>query len=578
MKYKNTHLLLFGLLALLCGTKAWTTPPRPSKQGSITSYRKPLTGAFTWDRYNANGKRLYESNIPLVDTSSEGAVSKAKSIVQLLINFFKHHVRRLLWPGLNKNFDPNFGAPLPETAPLGCPFFGNNVLAGSKEKGPEYFYSETSAKLGHPSTWRFYFMGFPITSVSGSKNVNSVLKGKKFDVLSITPDPTSKKKKKKKREVLFSSDSVLFENDRKKHQFLRRLMGKAFTTSAIQDATAKIVEIATEQLDTVKDGGTVEVEEACQHFSLDVAGRQILGLDLKGKEEMERFRRAVDVYVNSLLKVEAYLTFPGNTLLPSFRARRYLVSKIKEKVAALEENGPDGSTLSAMVFAFDDDSNKKLTLEEIVENSLVLLIAGTETSASTLATAMFLLGLHPEVFEKLVQEQHKLVSVHGETITREVLGNCPYLDAVIHETMRIKPLAVLNTRIAKESMVLDGKQIPKGQAVFVNIRLTHELDPKITSSTSLDPINNFVPDRWLDPETRPMKDFIPFGAGPRRCLGEPLAMAEMRVFLSLVARRVKRFKLLGEGSDKTKPIRWNPSSVIPKPFGGVPIRVTTGTD
>lgn len=420
-------------------------------------------------------------------------------------------------------------------------------------------------------------MGTPVTSVSGSKNVNDVLKSKNFDTSPFS-DEKAGMKRKKKRAVLFSSNSVMFENDRKKHQFLRRLMGAAFTPSAIQDGATKIVEAAREQLCSVKNGKNVDMEKVCENFTLDVAWRQILGLNLNDGDEIQRFHKAVDVYIGGIFNVEFYIHFPGKTLFPTFKARRYLVSKIIERIAYLEENGPDRSTLSAMVFASDEDSNKKLTREDIVENALILLVAGTETTGSTLTSAILLLGLHPDVFDKIVQEQRELMSTYGTTITKRVLQNCTYLDAVIYETMRMSPVSGGNLRFAREAIVLEGKQVPKGGAVFPNIRLTHELDPKIKSRTSLDPLDNFVPDRWLDAETKPMEDFFAFGAGARRCLGAPLAIAEMRIFLSLLARRIDSFELVGEGSDKNKGIRWNPSSIIRKPLGGVPICATTTID
>lgn len=416
-------------------------------------------------------------------------------------------------------------------------------------------------------------MGYPIVSISGSENINAVLRNKKFNILSL--GSKSQKAEKKKRPQLYSSNSVMFEGDRDRHQFLRRLVGAAFKPHAVQDGMVKIVQAANQQIARVGSGEPSKMGDVCESFALDIAWRHILGLSLQeDKKEIQRFHKAVNRYVSGVFSISAYLDLPGKTFLPPYRARKYLVSKIEERIIYLDKNGPDGSTLSAMVFSSDEDTKKKLTRDDIIENALVLLIAGTETTSSTLTAAMFFLGLHPSAWEKVVQEQRDSIAANGTNITKSTLDECTYLEAVIKETMRMAPISGGNLRRAEEAIVLDGKQIPKGASVFCNIRLTHELDPIIHSNTAMDPLTDFIPERWFDTKTRPEKDFIPFGIGSRRCLGEFLALMEIRVFISVFARRIDRFELLGVGS-KQNAIRWNPRSIIPKPLDDVPISVTS---
>lgn len=77
----------------------------------------------------------------------------------------------------------------------------------------------------------------------------------------------------------------------------------------------------------------------------------------------------------------------------------YIEAKLEEKIDSLHKHGPDSSTLSEMVFAVEEDGNeRKLTTEQVIENALVLVSTGTETSASILTLAMLLLGLHSDAF------------------------------------------------------------------------------------------------------------------------------------------------------------------------------------
>src|SRR5210317_1746881 len=153
-------------------------------------------------------------------------------------------------------------------------------------------------------------------------------------------------------------------------------------------------------------------------------------------------------------------------------------------------------------------------------------------------------------------------------MTRDMLEKeCPYLDAVIKETMRIKPLASGGAmRLAEETIVVDGMQIPKGNNVVFNIHLTHEGDPKFKEddiNSHMDIVKGFKPERWLSEGTKP-SEFIPFGFGPRYCLGANLANAEMKVFLALLARRVD-FNLVNMTPEN---ITWKKASIIPKPEDG----------
>jgi cytochrome P450 len=141
-----------------------------------------------------------------------------------------------------------------------------------------------------------------------------------------------------------------------------------------------------------------------------------------------------------------------------------------------------------------------------------------------LTNAILFLGLHPEMYRRLQEEQQAVIAKsNGSTeITRAILDKeFPYLEAVIKETMRIRPIDSGAVRVPKETMVLDGKQVPKGVPIVVNIQLTHELDPLVAEPNRqhMDVFKGFKPERWLDPETRPSAAYMPFGFGPRYCLG-----------------------------------------------------------
>lgn len=301
------------------------------------------------------------------------------------------------------------------------------------------------------------------------------------------------------------------------------------------------------------------MDDICNEYTLDVAWKQLLGLDLP-EEEIPHFRAAVEAWIAGFTSLRMILNLGNVDQHPAMVAKRYIEALIRAKITTLETQGrPDASTLSGMVFARDGEeadeaaaktettttNTKKggpghrqrrtvalqLTTEQIVENAFLLILAGSETSATTLTNAILALGLHPTAWQTIVQEQRVLYHQHhhnrdggsggGEgsieagyrvPLTQQQLEHeCPYLDAVVREVMRIKPIPSGVPRYTKDTLVIEGYQIPKGWMVNWNILLTHELDPltRVEDGSHMTMETGFVPDRWLKKATRPTTDFMP---------------------------------------------------------------------
>jgi len=479
--------------------------------------------------------------------------------------------QRILWPG-SLTRDPTVSEPLPPTA-LGCPLFGQpNLFGGTPKDGPFAAMKAISRKLGSPSIFRMYTFGMPVTAVSGLDNVKTTLK-REFEDDGINTmlygDNWSE---------LFGGESILYEGDKKKHSLLRRLVGGAMSPEAIRAAVPAIQAVAERQVDTAilgKAGDVVKMEDVVTDYTLSIAHRQILGLDLEDGEEVDEFHRQTKQWMRSMSDPVLFTPFrlPWLKWTKGYKAHDYLVGKVEEKLARLDKDGPDDSTLSKIYFAEDEESEeggtaRKLTHQQVIDNALILIIAGTETSSSTLTMASLLLGLHPNVWEKIKAEQSDLRAKYGDSLTKEQLDECTYLDAVIKETMRIRPIDSIETRKTKETLVVDGKQIPKNSIILANVRQSHEQD-RVTfkeDGSHMDLKEGFHPDRWLDSATKPSV-FMGFGEGGRRCLGERLAMTEMKVFLATMARRVD-FDLVRSADEE---ILYNKNAFMSRPIDGTEI-------
>lgn len=502
--------------------------------------------------------------------------SKLASILILLLasTFLYRHRYKYLWPGLEP--DPSFSEPLPKGR-FGCPWIGNNVLAGSETLGPECFYRQTSRRLGDPRVWRLYFFG-PVAMFTG-KPLLQKINNMEFTKTGADVN-VNKEKNNKQVPQIFGNSNLMFETNKERHGFLRQLVGSAMTPLAlkwalptIQQTAENVIErLVIQPMKSSTGPSVVKMENVCVDYTMDIVQNQLLGLKLT-QEEAVVLRERLKEWTKAFFSISQMLQLPWLVKRSKpYKAKLYIQSKLDQKIDSLLEKGPDTSTLSNMMYAVDEVNNSaKLSREEVMENALLLVLAGSETSAGTLTLAMLLLGVNPDKYSKLVQEQEQVVKQHGAQLTQAILDKeCPYLDAVVKETLRIGPVTGGFPRRVKETFVVDGVQIPKDWGVFAGYRLTHELDPvaALPGDAHMDVYRGFQPDRWLKAETTP-SDYVPFGVGPRFCLGYNLAMMEMKVFLAVLARRTTSFELANYPAALKQPVKWNPYTIMPRPKDGV---------
>ena len=521
---------------------------------------------------------------------------------------------RIFWPGLTYPSDKNSEL-LPGS--LGCPFLGTPMILGNKPSYGAGSYYRTSAHkiaatLGKiPGVWRYYFMGKNFAVLSGGKTFQNVLSMEFGESLASSgPDLMAK--------GLLPEKSLLIEADKKRHSYLRRLVGAALTPIAVAKTAPTLQFAAEEQVSKMMAdmdaNGEVKFQQICTDYTLEVAWRQILGLELS-EEEIPFFEEQVAIWIKGIFSLRV-IFHVGVKSTPGYSAREYVISKIEQWIDQLLEQGPDHkSTLSGMVFAVDDENEnnegtgKKLSRQEVIDNALILIFAGSETSASTLTNAMLFLGLHPSVWSKLVQEQERIRAQDGNPLTMSSLdpNNAPYLDAVLKECLRLRTITGGIPRTALKDIDVDGDGktiIPKGYLVDPSMMLTHEEDPatKLPNGMHLDPIQGFRPERWLDSSDdeitselrtiyeKPSSDwYVPYGFGPRYCLGKNLAQLEMKIFLATMARKIDfpKLNMLPENYDFARDkknqkdpnyfsVEWSTrQAVIPNPEDGVLATVTT---
>lgn len=167
----------------------------------------------------------------------------------------------------------------------------------------------------------------------------------------------------------------------------------------------------------------------------------------------------------------------------------------------------------------------------IRDQMLTMLIAGHDTSTALLAWAFYLLGTHHEVHQRLVEE---IDAALGTTPPATASGWQPHLlDEVIKESLRLYPPIHIGNRRVCQDMDFDGNPVPAGERLFYSIYLTHR------DEAYWDSPDQFMPQRFAHGHKQPPYTFVPFGGGPRSCLGAAFGQAEARVVL---ARLLQTFR------------------------------------
>ena len=183
--------------------------------------------------------------------------------------------------------------------------------------------------------------------------------------------------------------------------------------------------------------------------------------------------------------------------------------------------------------ARDEDSNEGMDDRQLRDEVVTLMLAGHETSATALSWTLYLLATHPEVEAELV---HQLASgLGGESLTGQNVSYVPYLKQVVQEAMRLYPPVWAFARRAEQEEVFDGYRLPARAYVAIVPYALHRHPEFWPDAERFDP-ERFHPERS---KNRHFFSYLPFGAGPRTCIGAGMAMLEIQLILAQIVQRFR---------------------------------------
>jgi cytochrome P450 len=311
------------------------------------------------------------------------------------------------------------------------------------------------------------------------------------------------------------------------HDALRGYMEPALRRSKVGDYLPAMLARTAEVMSTWEDGSVQDMLVEMRRLALMVLMDSLFTVDIS--PDLSRLW-------GSILRILKFIS-PGlwliNPDLPRLGYQKaideldeYLFAIIRER----RRNGVDVDDMLGDLIRSED-----MTDDLIRDQLLTMLIAGHDTSTALLSWALYLLCLHPEVMAHAKEEVDLLL---GEDIPSiQEINQLYYLDQVIKETMRLYPPIHVGNRIADTDLTLQGCPVPKGRRVMLSYYLTHR-DEKVWVDAE-----RFNPDRFerRDPHNNPPPfSYLPFGGGPRNCIGAAFAQVEAKLIL---ARIIQTFNL-----------------------------------
>ncbi|KAI8056259.1 cytochrome P450 [Syncephalis plumigaleata] len=338
----------------------------------------------------------------------------------------------------------------------------------------------------------------------------------------------------------FGGHNIFSTRDVDYHRIQKRLMSPAYTPNALNNLEPMLYDIGIRRLaDVVRKrantGEVVDLLDLFHRMTFDVIGEVAFGKTfdlLINTEEHHPIIEWLDATTD--LGVKKHLL--GSLFHPIFFPS---LVKSSEKLLSFAKKSLDDrraiincdrmDTLQQMITSVDVETGATMSDQDIISNIILLMVAGTDTTALTLTWTMYLLLKHPNYMEQLVAEVESTFPDPNTKIDHAATTSMPFLEAVLRESMRLRPILPhgLPRVVPEEGVTLGGHYLPGGTSIFSSFQTMH-MNPDVFPDPTA-----FIPERWLtsspDQLTIMQRHWLTFSIGPRACIGRNLAWMELRL-------------------------------------------------
>lgn len=343
--------------------------------------------------------------------------------------------------------------------------------------------------------------------------------------------------------LVHRAPSSLTLKDKSEHRQRRKILSQGFSDASLRQFEGKMVNLILKMCQQIapsrEDREWSEprnMSDWCDYLSFDLMSSIIFGASYSALAN-ETYRHLIEdiresnVRISVLMQALELSSFRlDRKLFPrSIAARNSFLQFIKILLQDLAKKNRDQNDIFSFLSDWrDPDTNEGLTPDQITSESVLLVIAGTDTSSTVMASTLFYLANNKEAYSKAREEVRERFS--GTTIhSGEKLNSCRYLRACIDESMRLSPPtgSVLWREVQSDGLNIDGYYVPPGCNVGTALYALHH-DAKIFPQPF-----DYLPERWLEnPTIDAQNAFSPFLIGPRSCVGKSLALREVSLVIA----------------------------------------------
>ena len=332
---------------------------------------------------------------------------------------------------------------------------------------------------------------------------------------------------------------------------MKKVYATGFQSSTLKGAVPKVHDVLDKMVEIIEQqrcNGAVDLQTLCVKMTLDIIGVVAFDMNLGGLDgKGALYQGIIDAGYYATSQFNNPFRMLYNKLFPSSKTAQEdrkiqdeltaEYDKLTKEIIAREDASSEGEPLWLGLKRFiDPETGEPLTYDSLLTEVALVVISGMDTTGHQLAWILAILASNPEKAEELVEElkSHGLCGQDSRTVTFDDLAELPYLTAVIKEGMRIAHVVFgAFFRSVPHDMTILGYRVPAGTRImFPSTR------NMCTEAEWGDP-DVFRPERWLSDEDMSQKLYLGFSFGPRDCIGQKLAMMEMRMGL---IRLVSKYK------------------------------------
>ncbi|XP_029175227.1 cytochrome P450 6a2-like [Nylanderia fulva] len=378
----------------------------------------------------------------------------------------------------------------------------------------------------------------------------------------------------------------LFKLEHERWRHLRTTLSPFFTSGKLKEMFFLMLKCADhleQYIDKLTDKNKlIECRELTAKFTIDIISTCAFGLEINAlSDENSEFRKMGKLVFapswknNLLAKIKQFLPLLYEVIhyfLPRSEITAFFTRVVRDTMKYREMNNVIRHDFIDILRELKKHPDKvgdiKLTDSLITSQAFVFFIVGFETSSTTISNALYELALNQDIQDKLREEIDEEYIKNGSNLIYENVKKMNYLDKVFKETLRKYPPATVLKRQSMSSYTFEGTNvsIPKDQKVWIPIFAIHR-DPNIYPKPDI-----FDPERFADEvvQTRHAMHFLPFGDGPRNCIGARFAIHQTKIGLIKVLRNYKV-----ETCDKTQiPYVIDPKAVLLTPKDGIHLKIS----